>query len=268
MNTADDSAPGDGLRTPEGDLLPVVPERSSVVSVEAARMALQEIQILEEAQDFSHKASAAAKYFHHAKETRDLSRQMVEVQIWAERRAGELLDRERLENGRSEYIKELGSVGKTIRRWICFASVDEKALRSVINQSEELTATGVERRLNIKSVKRVERGIYLSATGQFIIRWRQQGISRSRLAGLDLASARRQLLVATGKVKPDPEPGPREYTAVEMLTDSYRSIRHALGLLDRLPTGLSADTKALVSAAFADLYRAEDSISAALRITQ
>jgi hypothetical protein len=255
-----------------GVALEVRASATSVASVEEARVALGQMADLDAVVDVANRANAAAAYFARAKDAADLAVRATEIRIWAERRAGELLDPE---ISPAESARQVGTNPVTIKRWQCFAAAAsshlEQAIAETLVRTGDLTITGAQRRLIETRLTKVERGIYRNHVGSLIIRWRARGVSRQQNLGpMTVDRARRQLLTVTGKIKPDPEKLPSPSERVEMhLATAYESVRWALTQMELArEVGLRPEAvRASADDAYSGLYKAEDALGHALRLT-
>lgn len=235
-----------------------------------ARAALEQIHDLATARDFSNKAAAAATYFKRAKETRHLADSAAEVQVWAERRAGWIIIDQGAEDEHTDVARNLGTNAQTVRRWLAFAKAEEALIDGVISElhqnDESVTATGVARRLQTKSLERVERGIYLNYLGRYVLRWRERGSSRQQLSGTDLRQAREHLLIVTGAAGPARKPAERGPKAE--IKDAYDGVRVILQTLDHAYPKVAPDVRAMLERACGALYKAEDDLGRAMRAVE
>jgi len=242
---------------------------ADLILVDKVRAAIAELSSLDEARDFIARASTAASYFRRAQRAQAAVNAAVEAQIWAERRAGQLLSERDLQPGkRAAYAASLGTSSGTLRRWRTFAGAAEGLLQTVIAGMEVLSVEAVYHRLSVTSAKRIERGIYQNSGGVFFIRWRERGVGRRQLVGEDLAAARFKLAVATGQAKERTRRLPTRYeSGLNALSIAYGDVRIALQHLDRLLADgtVPRDTKERGRRAMASLHAAEDEITAAIR---
>lgn len=242
-------------------------------SVSRAREALDQIRDITELKDFSDRAAAAEAYFRRAKDTRHLAIIALEVRLWAERRAGWVFidDFGEEPDDFGDRAKAIGTSGNTLRRWCRFGRADEKHFASTIREATEkgeLTVTGVDRRLSTKNLQRVERGIYVNYLGQYVIRWRDHGVSRQMACQTrDLSQARAELLAATGLVKPQ-VPKEKKRRPLDDVIDVYGSLRRLLQVLDQASPQLSRAVRTEVDKAYAGLHEAEDALGRALRVVE
>lgn len=237
--------------------------------IEKVRGSLAEIQSASAAFDVAKRADAAATYYGRAKETRSLADTAVEIRAWAERRAGELLAAEGIDYAFvADRARELEAGSQTLRRWLRFAKAKESHFTQVITEIKggdgEMTVTAIDRRLQMKGIRRVERGIYLNYLGAYVLRWRSQGVTRQATIGSgDIRDARHQLNVRKGLVPAGPTT-----TTHAALNHVYSSIRMQLDRLEQLRGEATGPLHELMGEAQDGLYRAEDAVSQALRLAR
>lgn len=243
------------------------PSEFEVLSLDAARDALARLVRIADVRDVGHRASALADYLRRAKAAQDMVDRAIALQVLAERRAGELIDREKLEGGqRGEYLKSLRTTANVVRRWVAFASTPDRLLRDVLESESPLTISGVLRRLETTSVERVEKGIYRSPSGRYFVTWRDHGVKHRKMVGTDLLQARRELLALSGKVQRRKRPPSRINQPLIFLTEAYNGVRRSLGDCQTVMRHSEARiVKGHLEAAMAHLYKAEDELTRALK---
>lgn len=252
--------------------LVIVESPNEVASVERAREMLDQIDDISQIKDFADRMTAAEAYFKRAKETRDLAVAALEVRLWAERRAGWVL-RETHGDDSADFVdvaREIGTSTQALRRWVRFSKADEKLFAATIEEAVErgeLTITGVYRRLATKNLRRVERGIYLNYLDQYVIRWRDKGVSRQMTCETaDLTKARAELLHVTEKR--EAETRVRQRSPREDVFEVYATLRRLLQILDEAVPQLKRPLRVEVERAYGGLHEAEDALGRALRVVE
>jgi hypothetical protein len=232
--------------------------RETGLEISHIRGALADIETVEEAAEQTDRAKAIETYAH-AKKSREMVNQAVELRIWAERRAGEVAISEGLSF--SQLRVQYGVGVHDASRWIHLAFVSSEFLENVIRDTREsgrdLTLNRVLAAVINASKSRIAPGIWALADGRYQFVWKEGKTRRTKIHSAKSDEHAIELLAKFSRTIAPPTPGAPDLATV------YGQIRIALSRCDRAMSIVAPKARHHVTNAITSLHAAEDAIQLA-----
>lgn len=237
-------------------------EVRTVPPIEKFRERLLEVTVAEDLPSMLALTDAAIAYAKVTKSI-ELMNDAVELRLWTERRAGEILRG----GDPPEQAAELKTTTPMIKRWIFFASItDEEFEQSVkaIRDTRDLSVSGMFEHIVFWYGKTVTRGVRKLPDGRYRISWKTiDGQMRSKTVDGPYGHAKghHDWMVESEKEKRII----RESKTFKRLDVAYSRVRRLLNELDAMLPTTSKSAKDSVEFAIAHLHKVEDALSEAMK---
>lgn len=229
---------------------------SDIERISALRLSISKIDTLEDANEASDQARAIQTYAK-AKKSAELVNAAVELRMWTERRAGQLVL-----DSRQDY-KSLAREHRVrpheVNRWVMWALASEADLNNYLREereaNRELSLGRMRADILASSEKRVAPSIYRRLDGSYEVRWKKNGrpMRRSYPPRTKLESMQRHLADA------------KTSRNVTDLDRAATQVRLLLGNLEAQRTTAKTSVRELIGQAMSGLYTAEDSLAKACK---
>lgn len=225
----------------------------------------QSLDQLDDKSDLEHVLALTDAAMAYAKVTKsvELMNNAVELRLWTERRAGEIV----AEEDPAEIATELHTRSPIVKRWVFFSSVSEKQFSdslAAIRSDRDLSISGMFEHIVFWFGKEVATGVRKFPDGRYRISWRTlEGEKKTKT--IDGPARFAKDLRASYVHDENMRKIVHASKTWKRLDVSYARVRRLLAELDAMTPSLNKHVRAEVDAAMSGLHTTEDALARAMK---